>query len=111
LDSNGKKFDINLYIKRFPGLKEFITRNELKFEIEILRAVQKMDYKLKHIPGFICVLFEIFYTEGIVSEETFWKWKDDDPMQDGHIISVYILKEFFELLSELNKHLENNVFS
>ena len=53
-----------------------------------------MDYKLKHIPGFICVLFEIFYTEGIVSEETFWKWKDDDPTQDAHIISVFLLKEF-----------------
>ena len=59
LDTSGKKFDINLFIKRYPILKEFI-RNDQEFELETLKAVQALDHRLKHIPGYsnliICVL-------------------------------------------------------
>ena len=45
-------------------------------------------------------MFEIFYTEALISEDIFWKWKED-PVQDGHMLSVYMLKDFFEVLFEL----------
>lgn len=53
--------------------------------------------------GFISVLFEIFFTEGFIGEEIFFKWRDE-PTQEGHNLSIYRLKEFFELLTDLSNN-------
>ncbi len=52
LDLNRKKFDINIFLKRFTILKKFVG-NDPVHEIEVLKAVQALDHKLKHMPGFI----------------------------------------------------------
>ena len=50
LDSCGKKFDINLFLKRFSILKRFV-KNDPAYELETLKSVQALDHKLKHLPG------------------------------------------------------------
>ena len=54
LDLNRKKFDINIFLKRFTILKKFVNSNPV-YEIEVLKSAQALDHKLKHMPGFILI--------------------------------------------------------
>ena len=108
-------------------LTKFINRNE-EFELEALFAIQALDHKMQHQPGFyfisnrktykkkkisnkncffsfsyflafIRVLFDMFYDEDIISEGVFWTWKKE-AREEGHAISALSLKSFFDWLSE-----------
>ena len=54
---------------------------------------------MKNILGFIRVLFDLFYDEDIIREEVFWDWKEN-VKEEGHVISSFSLKGFYELLKE-----------
>merc|ERR1712127_206146 len=85
LDSTNK-LDTNLFKQRIPVLTKFINRNE-EFELECLFAVQALDHKMQHQPGFIRNLFDILYDEDIIIENVFWKWKKE-VREEGHAISA-----------------------
>jgi hypothetical protein len=97
LDSN-KKLDSDLLKKRCPILAKFIKCNE-DFELECLFAVQALDRKMQHQPGFIRVLFDILYDENIIIEAVFWTWKWE-AREEGHAISTLALKPFFDWLCD-----------
>ena len=92
------KLDPALFKKRSPILTKFINRND-EYELESLFAVQALDHKMQHQPGFIRVLFDMLYDEDIISESVFWDWKKE-AREEGHAISSLSLKVFFEWLSE-----------
>ena len=41
----------------------------------------------------------MFYNEYVISENTFWQWKNN-AREEGHKISVLSLKRFYFLLTE-----------
>jgi len=90
--------DSQLFKKRSPILTKFINHNE-EYELEALYAVQALDHKMQHQPGFILVLFDMLFDEDIISESIFWQWMKE-PREEGHAISALSLKIFFEWLSE-----------
>lgn len=92
------KLDSQLFKKRSSILTKFINHNE-EFELESLYAVQALDHKMQHQPGFILVLFDMFFDDDIISEAIFWQWMKE-PREEGHAISALSLKIFFEWLSE-----------
>ena len=94
----GDKIDTVLLKKRACILNRFLNK-KAEFELEALYAIQALDHRKKHQPGFIQVLFDLFYDEDIVGEEVFWKWKDE-AREEGHGISALALKAFFEWLKE-----------
>jgi len=101
--TSGKdKVDSQLFKKRSPILTKFINHNE-DLELEALYAVQALDHKMQHQPGFILVLFDMLFDEDIITEAIFWQWMKE-PREEGHAISALSLKIFFEWLSEA----ENN---
>ncbi len=76
-------------------------KHDKELELEALYAVQALDHKMQHQPGFILFLFDILFNEDIISEAVFWQWMKE-PREAGHNISAFSLKVFFERLSETN---------
>ncbi len=92
------KIDHDLLQRRTPILSKYISKNE-ELELEALFAVQALDFRMKHQPGFIRLIFDFLYDEDIVREDVFWQWKEN-VREEGHQICAFSLKGFYEWLSE-----------
>lgn len=44
-------------------------------------------------------MFDLIYDEDIVREDVFWLWKKEG-YEEGHFLSAFSLKGFFEWLAE-----------
>lgn len=92
------KFDACLFKNRAFLLNKYINSNK-DLEFECLNAFQFIDQRLQHQYSFIRCLFDICYDEKIISESSFWKWKNDST-EDGHELSVLKLAGFYVWLTE-----------
>ncbi|CAF0757292.1 unnamed protein product [Brachionus calyciflorus] len=90
------KFDADLFKKRVPILKKFIA-NKKDHELESLFAIQALDYRFNHQPGFIRIIFDLIYDEDIVCEDVFQAWRAEDREKD-HGICTNSLRTFFDWL-------------
>lgn len=90
------QIDVILFKKRCLLLDIFLIRSD--FKLECLHAIQSLDHRTQHMPNFIPSVFRLLYDQSIINEDLFLKWKRDE-REEGHAISVFSLKAFFEWLS------------
>ncbi|CAF0929985.1 unnamed protein product [Brachionus calyciflorus] len=95
---NQNKFDADLFKKRVPILNKYIAKKE-DLELESLFAIQTLDNRLKHQPGYMRIIFDLMYDEDIVREDVFLTWRTED-REEGHGICVLSLKAFFDWLTD-----------
>ncbi|CAF1069214.1 unnamed protein product, partial [Brachionus calyciflorus] len=86
---NEKKIDTDLFKKRVPILKKYIT-NKGDLELESLFAIQTLTHR---------IIFDLMYDEEIVREDVFLTWRTED-REEGHGICVLSLKAFFDWLTD-----------
>ncbi|XP_078490962.1 eukaryotic translation initiation factor 4 gamma 3-like [Ciona intestinalis] len=71
-------------------------------ELEAVYALQKLYSDLEQPPNILKLLYDLFYDEEIISEQTFLKWeKTDNPVEsEGREVALMAVKPFFTWLRE-----------
>ncbi|CAF3707843.1 unnamed protein product [Adineta steineri] len=79
-----------------------IIEHKPEAELQVVYAIQNFVSKLEHPPKMAQLLFDIFYDEECVSEDTFYEWlnQPDQSEIEGHSIVVVSTKDFFDWLQQ-----------
>ncbi|XP_072039724.1 eukaryotic translation initiation factor 4 gamma 1-like [Amphiura filiformis] len=92
-----------------PEILKFRAKCLLKYidgdvdrELQALFAVQALNHKLLNPPGFLRIILDVLYDEDVISEETFYAWRNStDPAElNGKGVALKSVKSFFAWLGE-----------
>ncbi|CAF4676148.1 unnamed protein product [Rotaria socialis] len=102
-----KKIQEDIAKKRMTVLNAIIEHKP-EAEIQAVYAIQNFVYKLEHPPKMVRLLFDIFYDEECVSEDSFFEWlkHPDQSETEGHAIVEISTKDFFTWLQQAETALE-----
>jgi translation initiation factor 4G len=102
-ESDEKKILFNLpLIKKRLTLLTKIINGRTELEIEVLFAIQVVIHKKDVYTGAISELFDTLYDEDVVSDATFFRWRDERMFgeQIGRGVAINTLNQFFKWLEE-----------
>lgn len=94
-------FDIPVIKRRLPLLTKIINKKQ-ELELEVLFAIQVIIQKRDVYTGAISDLVDQIYDEDVVSDSTFFRWRDDrlHGEQIGRGVMINTLNQFFKWLEE-----------
>uniref|UniRef100_A0A1B6CCD2 MI domain-containing protein n=1 Tax=Clastoptera arizonana TaxID=38151 RepID=A0A1B6CCD2_9HEMI len=96
--SNNISLDENLF-KEYGKVLMFYVDNKEERELALINAIQALVTKLEHPKGVLTRLFTLLFEDGVVSVDSFLKWKDGAEVE-GKGVSVKSLNSFFVMLQE-----------
>ncbi|XP_071839833.1 eukaryotic translation initiation factor 4 gamma 1-like isoform X2 [Apostichopus japonicus] len=102
-EGTNSRGDHELLKKRSVLMQRYID-SDAKLELQALFAVQHLNYSLENPPGLLRLYFDVLYDEDVISEETFYSWKDSDDAAEktGKGIALKSVTSFFTWLEESN---------
>ncbi|XP_076472340.1 uncharacterized protein LOC143301823 isoform X2 [Babylonia areolata] len=101
--NDNKKADTSDLKKRVPLVRKYVDTQEKG--TQALFAVQHLMCELEHPQGLVRTLFELFYDEDMISEDSFFDWEArDGPPEDmvGKGVVKMNLKSFLDWLRSSN---------
>lgn len=96
---NGKKLNEPAF-KKYENLIRKYADSITELELECLCAIQACITKLEHPPGILLKIFNSLWEAGIICNETFINWKDNDIIEEGKGVAVKSLTSFFLVVNE-----------
>ncbi|WP_411016093.1 hypothetical protein, partial [Salmonella sp. s51884] len=93
--------DRELLKKRSVLMRRYIDGDD-KLELQALYEVQNLNYSLENPPGLLRLYFDVLYDEDVISEDTFYSWRDsgDSVEQTGKGTALKSVTSFYTWLEE-----------
>ncbi|XP_071840356.1 eukaryotic translation initiation factor 4 gamma 3-like isoform X2 [Apostichopus japonicus] len=100
-EGTNSRGDHELLKKRSVLMQRYID-SDAKLELQALFAVQHLNYSLENPPGLLRLYFDVLYDEDVISEETFYSWRESDDAAEktGKGIALKSVTSFYTWLEE-----------
>ncbi|XP_042912789.2 eukaryotic translation initiation factor 4 gamma 3-like, partial [Parasteatoda tepidariorum] len=99
--TSGWELDVTKLKKRISILTPYIDNNE-NLELQALYAIQSLMNQQNQSKGILRQIFDIFYDDNVITEESFKNWEQSDDINEveGKGVALHSLKSFFTWLKE-----------
>ncbi|XP_075212350.1 eukaryotic translation initiation factor 4 gamma 3-like isoform X3 [Lycorma delicatula] len=99
ITSNKKSLLEQFFKKNLNLIRRFVDSKE-ELEVQCLCAIQAYITKLEHPSGLLMTIFNNLWEVGLISNESFIKWRDTEGVKEGKGVAVKSLTSFFTVLNE-----------